>query len=176
MRVVASGVAIPCGCPESFYNAIWTSTSYTEKHSVLGQNTLLVKSPGKTRTSEENVNRIRKAFQWNPCKSIRAAVTKSTFNSPRCATQKAPHQSYKIQTIHALKPSDQVTCKHFAVDMLERNDASPDFLRQVCFSDEARIHVNGVANRYNCRIGAVKIHMSHVSWTEAAQKWTCGLA
>lgn len=37
MRVVASRVTISYGCPASFQNAIWTSTSYTEKHSVLGQ-------------------------------------------------------------------------------------------------------------------------------------------
>jgi hypothetical protein len=33
--------------------------------------------------------------------------------------------------------------------MLERIDPSLDFLRQVCFSDEAMFHVNGVVN---CRI------------------------
>ncbi|PNF19248.1 hypothetical protein B7P43_G08217 [Cryptotermes secundus] len=59
---------------------------------------------------------------------------------------------YKIQMIHALKPSDQVARTNFAVDMLERTDASPDFVRQVCFSDEATFHVSGVVNRYNCRI------------------------
>jgi hypothetical protein len=40
----------------------------------------------------------------------------------------------------------------FAVDMLERNDAPHDFLRQVYFSDEAMFHVNTVLYRYNCRI------------------------
>jgi hypothetical protein len=53
--------------------------------------------------------------------------------------------------IYALKPSDQVARTNFAVDMLERIDASPDFLHQVCFSDEVTFHVNGVVNRYNCR-------------------------
>lgn len=41
---------------------------------------------------------------------------------------------------------------NFAVDVLERYDASPDFLRQVCFSDKATFHINGVVSRYNCRI------------------------
>jgi hypothetical protein len=35
--VVASRVSISHGCPASFYNAVWTSTSYTAKHSALGQ-------------------------------------------------------------------------------------------------------------------------------------------
>jgi hypothetical protein len=60
--------------------------------------------------------------------------------------------AYKIQMIHAPKPSDQVARTNLAVDMLERIDASPNFLRQVCFSDEAMFHVSGVVHKYNCRI------------------------
>jgi hypothetical protein len=36
--------------------------------------------------------------------------------------------------------------------MPEWIEASPDFLRQVCFSGEATFHIIGVVNRYNCRI------------------------
>jgi hypothetical protein len=39
VRVVVSRVAVTYGCPASFYNAIWTSTSYAEKYSALGQQT-----------------------------------------------------------------------------------------------------------------------------------------
>jgi hypothetical protein len=35
--VVASRVAIYYGRPALFYNVKWTSTSYTEKHSIVGQ-------------------------------------------------------------------------------------------------------------------------------------------
>jgi hypothetical protein len=38
-HVVDSKVATSYGCPASFYNTIWTSTSYMEKHLVLGQQT-----------------------------------------------------------------------------------------------------------------------------------------
>jgi hypothetical protein len=55
---------------------------------------LSVKFPGKTRTSEENVNRIRQAVKRRPRKSIHAASlqlrTNSKFNSAQCPTQKAP--------------------------------------------------------------------------------------
>jgi hypothetical protein len=54
--------------------------------------------------------------------------------------------------IHALQLSDQVASTNFTVDMRERTDASPDFLHQVHFLDEVIFHVNGVVNRYNCRI------------------------
>jgi hypothetical protein len=53
------------------------------------------------------------------------------------------------------------------LDLLESIDALCNFLHQVCFSDEATFHANGVVNRYNYRIWAIKIHISHVSWREA---------
>jgi hypothetical protein len=49
-------------------------------------------------------------------------------------------------------PSDQVARTNFAVDMLEGNNASANFLHQVCFLDKTMFHVSGVVNRYNCRI------------------------
>jgi hypothetical protein len=61
-------------------------------------------------------------------------------------------RAYKIKMIHALKLSDELACTNFTVDILERTDPSPDFLYQVCYLDEATFHVNGVVNRYNCRI------------------------
>jgi hypothetical protein len=71
-------------------------------------------------------------------------------------------RAYKIKMIHALKPSDQVARRSFAVDMLQRIDAPPHFLWEVCFSDEATVRLNGVINRYNAGFGAFKIHMSRV--------------
>jgi hypothetical protein len=57
--------------------------------------------------------------------------------------------------VYALKPNDQVARTNFAVDMIERTDASPDFL-QVCFSVEVTIHANGVVNRFNCTVWGSK--------------------
>jgi uncharacterized membrane protein YkvA (DUF1232 family) len=79
-------------------------------------------------------------------------------------------RTYKFQIITALKLSDKVASTNFAVDMLERIDASPDFLRQVGFSDEATFHISAVVNMYSCRILSGKIHMSPVSWREGAPK------
>jgi hypothetical protein len=64
--------------------------------------------------------------------------------------------------IHALNPSDQVAYTNLTMDMLERIDASPDFLRQMCFSDKATFHVSGIVNRYNCSIwgrGSPKVNV-----------------
>jgi hypothetical protein len=61
---------------------------------------------------------------------------------------------------------------NFTVDMLERTDVSPDFLRQVCFSNKAMFHINGIVNM--CiqlqGFGAVNIHMPHVRWRGVAPK------
>jgi hypothetical protein len=112
-------------------------------------------SPVKTKTSEENVSHIREAFQWNLRRSIRAASLQLEIpcSTVRDVLHKRLHlRTFKIQMIHALKLSDQLACTNFTVGVLERIDVSPDFLHQVCFSDEVAFHVNGVVNRYNCRI------------------------
>lgn len=114
-----------------------------------------IKSPGKPRTSAENVNRIREAFQRSPRKSVRAASLQ--LQIPRSTVHDVLHKrlrlrAYKIQMLHALKANDKVARSDFASEMLQRVDASPDYLQQVCFSDEATFHVSGVVNRHNCRI------------------------
>jgi hypothetical protein len=40
--------------------------------------------------------------------------------------------------------------------MLERIDSSPDFLCQVCFSDEATFCVIEVVNKHNCSIWGIQ--------------------
>ncbi|PNF36768.1 hypothetical protein B7P43_G11153, partial [Cryptotermes secundus] len=102
----------------------------------------------------ENVSRIREAFQRSPRKSIRAASLQ--LQIPRLTVHDVLHKRlrrrvYKIQMIHALKRSGRVARTNFAVDMPARMDASPDFLRQVRFSDEATFGVSGLVNRRNCR-------------------------
>ncbi|PNF43421.1 hypothetical protein B7P43_G13453, partial [Cryptotermes secundus] len=103
----------------------WTSIRIWDNKLRTTRSLLRVKSP------EENVNRFRGAFQRSPRKPIRPA---------------------SLQLIPAPTPSGQVARTNFAVDMLERVDPSPDFLCQVCFSDEVTFQVNRAVNRCNCRI------------------------
>jgi hypothetical protein len=107
--------------------------------------------PGTARTSEENASRIRETLQRSPHKSIRAASLQ--LQIPRSTHKRLRPKSYKIQMIiNAPKLSDQVRRTNFSVNMQEIMDVSSDFLRQMCFSDEATFNVIGVGNRYNCRI------------------------
>lgn len=49
-------------------------------------------------------------------------------------------------------PTDRPKRVEFAVDMLQRIQHDEDFLKKVCFSDEATFHVSGTINRHNVRI------------------------
>jgi len=87
----------------------------------------------------------------NPHKSNHA--TNSQLKTPHSTVYNVLHKpfhlrAYKIQLLQALKLNDQVGCTNFTVDMLERHD----FLKKLCFSDEANFHVSRVVNGYKCRI------------------------
>jgi hypothetical protein len=72
-------------------------------------------------------------------------------------------RAYKIQMIHVLKPSDQVARTNFAVDMLERIDASPDLLREIVFRVaflRLRHRNPGLTNNSGQFYIAVTTHMS----------------
>ncbi|PNF37864.1 hypothetical protein B7P43_G07422 [Cryptotermes secundus] len=94
----------------------------------------------------------REAFQRSPRKLIRAASLQLRSVVHGVLHKRLRLRGYKIQMIHAIKPSDRVARTNFTEVMLERNDASPNFLFQVCFSDEATFQDSGVVHRYNCRI------------------------
>lgn len=59
---------------------------------------------------------------------------------------------YGIQLLQVLKLNEHVRRTNFARDMLERIDATHNFLHQVCSSDDTIFNVTGVVNRYNCSI------------------------
>jgi hypothetical protein len=94
----------------------WKSIRFWDNKERIAGSLLRVQSPGKARTSEENVNRIRGTFQRSPRKAIRAASLQPQI--PRSILHNVLHKMlrlrpYKIQMIHALKPSDQVACTNF---------------------------------------------------------------
>jgi hypothetical protein len=156
------------GCQPPTWKSIWFWDNKL-------RTTVAYKISWKDWTSEECVNCIREAFQWSLCKSFHAASLQ--LQIPCSTVHNVLHKrfctrAHKIQMIHAWKPNDQVARTNFAVDKLERLNASANFLHQVCFSDKMMSHVNGVVNRYNFSIWGGR--NPHVSWREAALKWTCG--
>ena len=110
---------------------------------------------GRPRTSEENIERVRQAFQCSPMKSIRTAARK--LKLPRSTVHKVLHKNfrlyaYKVQMLQALQPNDMPRRKEFAVNMLQRISEDKAFLKRVCFNDEATFHVLGKLNKHNVKI------------------------
>ena len=110
---------------------------------------------GRPRPSEENIERVRQAFQCSPMKSIRTAARQ--LDLPRATVHKVLHKNlklfaYKVQMLQTLQPNDMPRRKEFAVNMLQQISEDEAFLKRVCFSDEVTFHVSGKLNKHNVRI------------------------
>ena len=61
--------------------------------------------------------------------------------------------------LQRLQPNDKPNQKEFADNMLQRISEDKEFLKRICFSDEATFHVSGKLNKHNVRIwGAEHLH------------------
>ena len=104
---------------------------------------------GQPRTSEENIERVRQVFQHSPMKSIRTAARQLELT--HSTVHKVLHKNlrlyaYKVQMLQALKTNYMPRRKEFAVNILQRISEDEAFLKRVCFSDEATIHVSDKHN------------------------------
>ena len=57
-----------------------------------------------------------------------------------------------MQMLQRLQPNDKPKRKEFADNMLHRISEDEEFLKRICFSDEATFHVSGKLNKHNVRI------------------------
>ena len=88
---------------------------------------------GRLRTSEENIECVRQAFQCSPMKSIRIAARQ--LELPRSTVHKVLHKklrlyAYKVQMLQALQPNDMPRQKEFAVNMLQQISEDEAFLKR----------------------------------------------
>ena len=93
---------------------------------------------GRPRTSKENIECVRQAFQRSPMKSICTAARQ--LELPCSIVHKVLHKNlrlyaYKVQMLHALQPNNMPRQKEFAVNMLQQISEDEAFLKRVCFSD-----------------------------------------
>ena len=115
---------------------------------------------GQPRTSEENIEPVRQAFQCSSMKSIHTAARQ--LELPCSTVHKVLHKNlrlyaYKVQMLQALQPNDMPKRKEFAVNMLQQISSNEAFLKRVCFSDEATSCVPEKLNKHNVRIwGSVR--------------------
>ena len=117
---------------------------------------------GRPRISVENIESVRQAFSRSPMKSIRTAARQ--LELPPTTVHKVLHKklrlyAYKVQMLQRLQPNDKPKRKEFADNMLHRISEDEEFLKRICFSDEATFHVSGKLNKHNVRIwGSEHLH------------------
>ena len=133
---------------------------------------------GRPRTSEENIERVKEAFQRSPMKSICTAARQ--LELPRSTVHKVLHKNlrlyaYKVQMLQALQPNDMPRRKEFAVNMLQRISEDKAFLRRVCFSDEATFHVSGKLNKHNVKIWG-SVGSEHLGFVSMNQDTHCAFS
>jgi len=111
------------------------------------------KSPGRPRTSEENVRRIQEAYQRSPRKSTRRASRELT--TPHVTVwpvlrRRLLMKPYRLQLVQALRVGYRRKRKDFCDMLLE--DMEYNTLPRLIFSDEASFHLSGKVSRHNVRI------------------------
>ena len=98
---------------------------------------------------------MREAFQRSPGKSTRRASNE--LHLPQSTVVKILHKrlklyACKVQIVQSLQPDYGPRRASFVTEIMRRIDEDNDYLKRVCFSDEANFHTSGVVNRHNVRI------------------------
>ena len=129
------------------------------------------KSPGRPRTSEENVERVRAAFSRSPRQSTRRVSRALGISQPtvwrvlgisqptvwRVLKKRLHFKPYKLQLVQALNDNDYQRRMEFCNEMLQMMEDNENFSSLLIFSDEATFHLNGKINKHNVRIWVPKI-------------------
>ena len=103
------------------------------------------------RVSNEKREEILAAFEANPCSSQRKVAQETrTSQSSVCRILKEeclkPWKFTSVQELLADDPPKRVT---FCRLVLDRLATDCDFVKNICFSDEATFHLNGCVNKHN---------------------------
>ena len=126
------------------------------------------KSPGRPRTSEENVERVRAAFSRSPRQSTRRVSRALGISQPtvwRVLKRRLQLKPYRLQLVQALKNNDYLRRMEFCNQMMQMMEDNENFSSLVIFSDEATFHLNGKVNRHNVRIwGTENPHEIILPW------------
>ena len=137
-------------------------------------------STGRKVLSEVKVGQIKDFFEDNPKTSLRQGARE--LNIPMSSVHKTLRKTlrfypYKIKLIQAMKPEDGPARQLFADTMLRSIQDDPDYLKRICFSDEATFHTAGIVNRHNVRIWGTSHPREYVEKERNSPKvnvW-CGL-
>jgi hypothetical protein len=97
------------------------------------------KSPGRPRVSDDNIERVRAAFQRSPRRSVARAsreldMPKITVWKVLC--KRLCFKPCKMRLVQALTPADKVKRRDFCEEMQLKMEES-DFVERLIFCDEA---------------------------------------
>lgn len=106
--------------------------------------------PRTTRTPD-NMDLVAESCVHEPHTSTRRRSAELGIN--RCGLRRMLKElhfkSYRPKLLHALHPDDGGHRIQFAETFLIRNEADPDFFKNILWSDEASFKLNGQVNRWN---------------------------
>lgn len=110
--------------------------------------------PGRPRSATNEANEVMViASVYNKTQqSLKeiASETGGSITSVWRILRRHKFHPYGVKLTQELSEADFVKRLDFC-ELMERLMRDPDFLSNVCFSDESTFHVNGYVNRHNCR-------------------------
>ena len=112
------------------------------------------KSPGRTRVSDENIERAREAFLRSPRKSVPRANRE--LDMPKMTVWKVLRKRlcfkpYEMRLVQALTPTDKVKRRDFCEEMQLKTEEN-DFVERLVFCGEATFHISGKVTVHTVRV------------------------
>lgn len=132
-----------------------------------------VKNPGRPKLPEDTEFEIVAEFIEHPQSSTRSVARTLRVSQRKVVTTlKSNHfHPYKIHLHQELNDDDPDRRLQFCETMDNLSTANPDFVKNICFSDESAFFLNGFVNRHNCRYWDVNNpHILRESVTQYPQK------
>ena len=105
------------------------------------------------------VQRVRQALHRRPVGSIRRLARRQgmSYGTTRTILREDLHLApYRLQVTQALKRGDKSKRLEFCTWFLQRLRVRPRFNEVLYMSDEANFYLNGLVNKYNCRVWALE--------------------
>ncbi|PNF34548.1 hypothetical protein B7P43_G10738 [Cryptotermes secundus] len=115
------------------------------------------KSRGRPRVSDDNIERVRVAFQRSPRKSVGRGSRElgmSKMTESKVLRKRLCFKPYKMLLVQALTPTDKVKTCDFCEEMQLKMEENRFVGRLI--SDEATFHISGKVNRHNVRIWGIE--------------------
>lgn len=96
---------------------------------------------------------ILAAVEMNPSSSIRQIGNDygTSHSSVLRVLKENKYFSYKYHKIQEIFPEDVVNRNTFCEIMMERCNENPNFVKNICFTDESTFTINGAPNKQTCR-------------------------